>query len=55
MKYAGFCLIILGVLALVALFLVHFTIVNTLTAAPLFFIIIGVVLYVWGQKRESQY
>jgi len=55
MKILGFCLVFLGVLALLALQLLHFTMVNALLMPPFFIIIIGVGLYVWGQKRESAY
>ena len=55
MKYVGFSLIILGVLALVVLFLLHLTTVNAFLLASLLTIIIGVCLMVWGMKRESRY
>jgi len=55
MKYAGLFLIIMGVLALLVLQLVHFTMINALLLPPFIIIIIGVLLYVWGLKRESLY
>lgn len=45
----------LGVVLLAAEFFLHFTMVNILLLAPLMIIVLGIVAYVWGQKRESRY
>ena len=54
-KYLGLGLVVVGVLLLVVLKVVRLTFVNTLLLAPLFIIIIGVVLYVWAMKKENLY
>lgn len=54
-KRAGIALILLGILFLATEYFLHFTMVNILLLAPLFLIIVGLVTYVWGQKRESNY
>jgi len=55
MKQTGILLVAVGVLALFALVFFHMAVVNTLLHAAFFIIIIGVVLYVWGMKRQSKY
>ena len=55
MKYLGICLIVAGVLMLLALYFFHFTFVSQLLYTAFFIIIIGVVLHVWMLKRESAY
>jgi hypothetical protein len=55
MKHVGFCLVVLGVLTLVVLHLLHFTMVNALLFMPLAAIVLGCLLYIYGQKRESKY
>jgi hypothetical protein len=55
MKYAGFCLVIVGVLMLAVLFFMRITMINALLLIPLLMIITGVLLNVWGIKRETQY
>jgi len=55
MKHVGFCLIVLGSVVLILLQLLHFTSINILLTAPLIFILMGIVLHVWGIKRESHY
>jgi hypothetical protein len=55
MKLIGVFLIILGILALAVLYLLHFTMVNSLLLCPLLIIVTGVMVYVWGIKREGLY
>ena len=54
-NYGGIILIFIGVLTLVALYVFHITSINALLLVPLFFIITGVVLYVYGLKKQSLY
>ncbi len=44
-----------GVILLVVLHLVNITFINLLLILPLCFILGGLILYVWGAKRESRY
>ena len=53
LKRVGIGLIFLGVLLLAAEYVFNFTMVNVLLIVPLLFIILGIVAFVWGQKRES--
>ena len=55
LKRLGIGLIFIGVALLAVQFLFHFTMINLLLLAPLFLIIAGVSLYVYGMKRESRY
>ena len=55
MKSVGISLILIGIVALIALFVTHFTMVNAVTVTPFFILLAGVCLYVWGVKRESKY
>lgn len=55
LKRVGIGLISLGVVLLAVQHFLHFTLVNALLISPLLLIIIGVVAYVWGMKRESPY
>lgn len=54
-KYTGLALVILGVAILVALFHYGLTFVNKLMAIPFFFILSGIVIFVWRLKKESRY
>ena len=54
-KRVGIGLILLGTLLLTAEYFFNFTMVNILLIVPLLFIILGIVSYVYGQKRESRY
>ncbi|MBP5337925.1 MAG: hypothetical protein J6Z14_01270 [Prevotella sp.] len=54
-KYIGISLMLVGVLLLVVQHLLHFTMVNELLTIPLCLIVIGIVVYVWGLKRDSRY
>ena len=55
LKKVGIGLILLGILLLTAEYVFNFTMVNILLIVPLLFIILGIVAYVYGQKRESRY
>ena len=55
LKNLALALILLGVLFLAAQHFLHFTFVNALLLVPLFLIVAGIVIFVWGQKRESKY
>jgi hypothetical protein len=55
MKSAGISLIIIGIVALIALYITHFTMVNAVTVTPFCVLLTGVCLYVWGVKREIKY
>ena len=55
LKRVGIGLILLGVMLLAVQHFLHFTMLNILLLAPLFLIIAGLAVYVWGQKRESRY
>ena len=54
-KYIGTSIILLGVILLITLHLLHFTIVNTLLFIPLGCIILGIIIHVWMMKRENLY
>ncbi len=54
-KYIGIGLILVGVMALAVQHFLHFTVVNALLTIPLCLIIAGIVVYVWGLKRDSRY
>jgi len=55
LKRLGLGLIFLGVALLAALYCLHLTVVNAILLSCFCIILIGVVVYVWGQKRESRY
>ena len=55
LKRLGLGLVFLGVALLAALYFFHFTFVNVLLLSCLGVVLAGVVVYVWGQKRESPY
>ena len=55
LKHIGLCLILLGVAALAAEFLLRLTMLNAMLVVPLTIIIVGLALYVWGEKSESAY
>ena len=46
---------LVGVLLLVVQHLLHFTMENELLTIPICLIVIGIVVYVWGLKRDSRY
>lgn len=54
-KRLGLGLVFLGVALLATLYFLHFTVVNVLLLSCLAVIVVGVVVYVWGQKLESRY
>lgn len=54
-SYLGLGIMAVGVILLVVLHLVNITFINLLLILPLCFILGGLILYVWGAKRESRY
>ena len=54
-KNIGLGLILLGSIMLAAQHLARFTMVNALLVVPLIFIVAGLVIHVWGMKRDSNY
>lgn len=54
-KYIGWSLIVLGILLLVTLQLLHLNFINAPLFIALGIIILGLILHVWSQKRESRY
>ena len=55
LKRFGLALVLLGVALLAVIYFLRYTFVNALLVTPLCIIIGGIALYVWGQKRTSQY
>ena len=55
MKYLGPALIIGGIIMLIMLYLLHITFVSELLLTDLSIIIIGVIVHVKMQKRNSPY
>lgn len=53
--YLGLGIMAIGVMLLVVLHFMHITFINILLILPLCLILGGLVLYVWGAKRESRY
>ena len=54
-KHTGLLLMFLAVAAFTTLYVMHLTIVNRLLLIPLLLLVAGLLLYVWGTKRESPY
>lgn len=54
-KHTGLLLMFLSILTFAVLYATHLTVVNRLLVIPLILLLGGLLLYIWGKKRESPY